>query len=61
MQKFPNLFVLEETGTEIDSPVLRAYGLVCATHSTKLRSRSEEEQLLLRNVMQRMSHVQRKK
>ena len=35
--------VLEETGTETDSPVLRAYGLVCATRGTKLRSRSEEE------------------
>ena len=31
VQKFPNLLVLEEAGTETDSPVLRAYGLVCAT------------------------------
>ena len=28
VQKFPNLLVLEEAGTETDSPVLRAYGLV---------------------------------
>ena len=42
-QKFPNLLVLEEAGTETVSPVLRAYGLVCATRGTKLRSRSEEE------------------
>ena len=43
--KFPNLLVLEEAGTETVSPVLRAYGLVCAraTRCTKLRSRSEEE------------------
>ena len=34
VQIFPNLLVLEETGTETDSPVLRAYSL---------RSRSEEE------------------
>ena len=43
VQKLPNLSVLEEAGTETDSPVLRAYGLVCATRGTKLRSRSEEE------------------
>ena len=43
VQKFPNLLVLEEAGTETDSPVLRAYGLVCATRGTKLRSRLEEE------------------
>ena len=42
-QKFPNLLVLEEAGTETDSPVLRAYGLVCATRGTKFRRRSEEE------------------
>ena len=41
--KFPNLLVVEEAGTETVSPVLRAYGLVCATRCTKLRSRSEEE------------------
>jgi len=29
VQKFPNLLVLEEAGTEAVSPVLRAYGLVC--------------------------------
>ena len=33
----------EEAGTETDSPALTAYGLVCATRGTKLRSRSEEE------------------
>ena len=43
VQKFPNLLVLEEAGTETDSPVLRAYSLVCATRGTKLRNRSEEE------------------
>ena len=43
VQIFPNLLVLEETGTETDSPVLRAYSLVCAIRDTKLRSRSEEE------------------
>ena len=43
VQEFPNLLVLEEAGTETDSPVLRAYGLVCATRGTKFRSRSEEE------------------
>ena len=42
-QKFPNLLVLEEAGTETVSPVLRAYGLVRAIRGTKLRSRSEEE------------------
>ena len=31
VQKCPNLLVLEEAGTETVSPVLRAYGLVCAT------------------------------
>ena len=30
VQKFPKLLVLEEAGTETDSPVLRAYGLVWA-------------------------------
>ena len=34
MQKFPNLSFLEEEGTETVSPVLRAYGLVCATRGT---------------------------
>ena len=43
VQKFPNLLVLEEADTETDSPVLRAYGLVCATRCTKFLSRSEEE------------------
>ena len=43
VQKFPKLLVLEEAGTETDSPVLRAHGLVCATRDTKFRSRSEEE------------------
>ena len=43
VQKFPNLLVLEEAGTETDSPVLRAYGLVCTTRGTKLRSSSEED------------------
>ena len=41
--KISNLLVLVEAGTEAVSPVLRAYGLVCATRSTKFRSRSEEE------------------
>ena len=41
-QKFPNLLVLEEAGTETVSPV-RACGLVCATRGTKFCSRSEEE------------------
>ena len=43
VQKFPNLLVLEEAGTGTVSPVLRAYGLVCATRGTKFRRRSEEE------------------
>ena len=43
VQNFPNLLVFEETGTETDSPDLRAYGLVCATRGTKLRNRWEEE------------------
>ena len=43
VQKFPILLVLEEAGTETDSPVLGAYGLVCATRGTKFRRRSEEE------------------
>ena len=34
VQKFPNLLVLEEAGTETVSPVLRAYGLVSATRGT---------------------------
>ena len=34
VQKFPNLLVLEEADTETDSPVLRAYGLVCVPGST---------------------------
>ena len=51
VQKFPNLLVLEEAGTETVSPVLRAYGLVSATRGTKFRSRSEEEERRLRNVM----------
>ena len=55
VQKFPNLLVLEEAGTETVSPVLRAYGLVFATCGTKFRSRSEEEQLRLRNVMHESS------
>ena len=42
VQKCPNLLVLEEAGTETVSPVLRAYGLVCATRGTKFRSRSEK-------------------
>ena len=41
--KFPNLLVLEEAGAETVSPVLRAYGLVCATCGTKFRSRPQEE------------------
>ena len=32
VQKFSNLLVLEEAGTETVSPVLRAYGLVCIMH-----------------------------
>ena len=43
VQKFPNLLVLEEAGTETVSPVLRTYGLVRAARGTKFRSRSEEE------------------
>ena len=43
VQKFLNLLVLEEAGTETVSPVLKAYGLVCGTRGTKFRSRSEEE------------------
>ena len=43
VQKFPNLLVLEEAGTETVSPVLSAYGLECAARGTKVRSRSEEE------------------
>ena len=42
VQKFPNLLVLEEAGTETVSPVLRAYGLAGATRGTKFGSRSEE-------------------
>ena len=38
-----NLLVREEAGTETVSPVLRAYGLRCVTHGTKVRSKSEEE------------------
>ena len=43
VQKFTNLLVLEEACTKTDSPVLRAYGLVCATRGTKPRSRSKSE------------------
>ena len=43
LQKLSNLLVLEEAGTKTDSPVLRAYGLVCVTRGTKFRNRSEEE------------------
>ena len=32
VQKFSNLLVLMEAGTETVSPVLRAYGLVCIMH-----------------------------
>ena len=38
VQKFPNLLVLEEVGTETVFPVLRAYGLVCATRGTNTPS-----------------------
>ena len=43
VEKFPNLLVLEEAGRETVSPVLRAYGLVCAARGTNFRSRSEED------------------
>ena len=44
VQKFPNLLiVLEEAGTGTDSPVLRAYGLVCATRGTKFCSTEKEK------------------
>ena len=52
--KFLILFVLEEAGTETESPVIRAYGLVCATRGTKLGSRWEEEQLRLKNIYARI-------
>ena len=60
VQKFPNLLVLEEAGTETDFPVLRAYGLVCVTYGTKLRSRWEEKYWLrLRNAMRASSLLRR--